>query len=283
MALSSQRLLRPFRKLRNAMRTASKHTSPARVHDLRIQTGRVEAVVHAFMPYLKRDGERLIASLKPVRKKAARVRDLDVLTDIVSNLGIEGELRCVARLHEHLSMERIRQVGKLREAIDVRRSRVCRCLKVVSASLEKYISVSNQAHRDARRVQADVVALRLFSELVVWPRLRAENLHAFRQRVRELRYLLQLTTSNNRKFIGALGDVKDSIGEWHDWMILAARAEKLIGIDGECKLPGVIRQTATAKLNHALWTCRAMRQKYLTASSGRGGAILTDTSSSIPV
>jgi hypothetical protein len=95
--------------------------------------------------------------------------------------------------------------------------------------------------------------------------------------------LLQLTTSNNRKFIGALRDVKDSIGEWHDWMILSARAEKLIGIDGEYKLPGVIRQTTTAKLNPALRTCMAMRQKYLTASSGRGAAILTDTSASIPV
>jgi CHAD domain-containing protein len=182
MALSSQRLLQPFRKLCKAMRTSSKRPSPARVHDLRVQTGRVEAVVHAFMPYLKRDGERLIESLKPVRKKAATVRDLDVLSNIVSNLGIEGEQRCVARLHEHLSAERTMRACKLHEAIDERRSRVCRCLKVVSASLEKYISVSSRPHRDARRVQADVVALRLFSELVAWPRLRAEKLHAFRQR-----------------------------------------------------------------------------------------------------
>ena len=267
MPLSSKRLLKPFRKLRNALRAASKRASPARIHELRIQVRRVEAIVHTFLPYLKHDGERLIQGLEPIRKKAGRVRDLDVLTEIVSNLGIEEESPCIAKLLVHLSAERIRWARKLHEAIDEQRSRACRRLRVVFASLEEYISVSNRRHRDVDRVEVNAVTLRLLRELVVWPRLKADNLHAFRRKVRELINNLQFITGNSAEFIGALRNVKDSIGDWHDWTILGARADELIGVDSQCKVPRVIRQTAAAKLNHALSTSRAMREKYLTEDS----------------
>ena len=70
----------------------------------------------------------------------------------------------------------------------------------------------------------------LIDELNRWPEFNAENLHAFRIKVKELRYVLQLAKDPDLKFVNALGKVEDQIGDWHDWQQLAE-------IAGECAQP----------------------------------------------
>ena len=50
------------------------------------------------------------------------------------------------------------------------------------------------------------------------PNLNEKNLHPYRLKVKELRDVLRLAHKpTNQKFIDALGQVKDAIGDWHDW------------------------------------------------------------------
>jgi CHAD domain-containing protein len=50
--------------------------------------------------------------------------------------------------------------------------------------------------------------------------LRKSNLYQYRLKVKELRNLLQLAEdADQQAFIDRLGEVKDAIGEWHDWEV----------------------------------------------------------------
>lgn len=55
-------------------------------------------------------------------------------------------------------------------------------------------------------------------------RIDGRTLHPYRLKVKELRYALQLAASHEELLIEALGEVKDSIGEWPDWCELEAIA-----------------------------------------------------------
>jgi hypothetical protein len=69
--------------------------------------------------------------------------------------------------------------------------------------------------------------------------------------VKELRYVLQLAKDSDSKFIKALGEAKDAIGAWHDWMELEAVATKVLDHSGGCNVLKEIHSTAQVKLNHA--------------------------------
>ena len=49
-------------------------------------------------------------------------------------------------------------------------------------------------------------------------RLNRNNLHPYRLKVKELRNVLQLSNrADDIEFVEKLGQVKDAIGDWHDW------------------------------------------------------------------
>ena len=99
-----------------------------------------------------------------------------------------------------------------------------------------------------------------------WPRLNRGNLHAFRQKVKELRYVLQMATHDDSDFVKSLGEVKERIGEWHDWEVLAEIAQQMNQHPG-CKLLSTIRSTAEQKFEEALSTANHMRKRSLGATA----------------
>ncbi len=80
----------------------------------------------------------------------------------------------------------------------------------------------------AEGVTSPAAAQTLAEELDNWPRLQAANLHEFRIRAKELRYMLQLLPDVDPQRIKALNEVKDLSGEWHDWLELRELAEEIL-------------------------------------------------------
>jgi CHAD domain-containing protein len=105
--------------------------------------------------------------------------------------------------------------------------------------------------------------LDLEDELGNWPRLTAQNLHPFRLKVKELRYILQLDEKGDPAFIKSLGQVKDAIGDWHDWTELQAIAGKVVDHAQECRLIKIIRTTTREKLEDAVALSEKIRHRYL--------------------
>jgi hypothetical protein len=90
-------------------------------------------------------------------------------------------------------------------------------------------------------------------------------------KVKELRYVLQLSGQDN-KLVNVLGEVKDSIGEWHDWVELDAIASEVLHHRDSCGVREQIHAGAQHRFDKALVLANQLRRKYLGGStSSRGG------------
>jgi len=74
------------------------------VHDLR--TRRIEAMLRALRLDTKPNEQKLLKTVKPIRRRAGKVRDMDVLTGLATKLQPDGEAECLVALLEHLGAER---------------------------------------------------------------------------------------------------------------------------------------------------------------------------------
>jgi len=74
------------------------------------------------------------------------------------------------------------------------------------------------------------------------------------------------------KFVDDLGEVKDAIGEWHDWEELRAIAQKVLDHGSQCRLLAELKRIANQKYQRALRLTESLRKNYLrTSSPSRNG------------
>src|SRR5438128_2546871 len=264
MSLRPAKLQKPLRKLRKMLNKIPRKPAPEQVHDLRTLMRRIEAMFRALMIESKRNQKRLLKALKPVRKKAGKVRDMDVLTGFASKLRPDGDEECLVELLEYLGAERYKQARKLHRVVQWNRKAIASRLKRSSEYIEKVLAHSQQHSEKETEwaIDAMSLALQLSNELASWPRLDAGNFHPFRLKVKELRYALQLAKNPDADLIESLGEVKDAIGEWHDWEELTGIAGKVLDHGPGRNLIRMIRSTAKEKFDHALSITNRMRQKY---------------------
>ena len=91
--------------------------------------------------------------------------------------------------------------------------------------------------------RAAATALRLSTGLGAPARLGKGNLHRYRLKVKELRYVLQLSDhADEEPFAAELSEVKDAIGDWHDWEQLIAIASDVLDHGAECKLMAQLKE-----------------------------------------
>jgi hypothetical protein len=91
--------------------------------------------------------------------------------------------------------------------------------------------------------------------------------------VKELRYVLQLANdSDHQQFVEKLGEVKDAIGEWHDWEELIGIANAVIDHGSNCKLLRELRMTSNSKFARALSLANDMRDTYFPKASANASS-----------
>jgi hypothetical protein len=76
----------------------------------------------------KQDGRRLLATVAPIRKKAGKVREMDVLTGFAATLANDGK-ECLTQLMEHLGAKRLRSVRRLHDTVVQKRKKARRSLR----------------------------------------------------------------------------------------------------------------------------------------------------------
>jgi CHAD domain-containing protein len=270
MALDPDRLQKPLRKLRKRLKHFSGIQSPDEVHRLRTQTRRVEAVLHAAMLDRKKSGRRLLHALAPVRKAAGKVRDMDVLVGFASSLATKSPDECLVELLEYLGKRRATAALRLHKVLSKSQHETRRKLKRCSRMIEPQAKSAEGNVKGNSTIATDerAVSIQLEAELERWPKLNAGNIHPYRIKVKELRYILQLAEDRDVDFIRALGDVKDRIGEWHDWSELASIAAKLLD-KPRCKLVQRIGNKVNKEFKAALTVTRAMGKRYLNSAAQR--------------
>lgn len=116
--------------------------------------------------------------------------------------------------------------------------------------------------------EAASLALRLSAELSTPATLNRSNLHAYRVKIKELRYVLQMAdNASQQRFVDVLGQCKDAIGEWHDWEELIAIADSILNHSSGCQLLRDLRATSQRKYEFALSITNKMRRDYLRSST----------------
>jgi CHAD domain-containing protein len=269
MALDSGRIQNNIRKLRKIFKDPVTLRTPKRVHDLRTRTRRIEALLPAAQFASGRNAKRLLRALRRIRKRAGKVRNMDVLTSHLLELDVDRdrEGNCAVQLIESLGEERYRQGKKLERKVRKRRAEIRERLKRLAGDLQSATAPNGGGNTDnARepRVNAAASALELASALSEPKMLSRTNLHPYRLKVKQLRYVLKSAKGNTHaEFIDALGACKDAIGEWHDWEELAAIAGDVLDHGRECKLIAQLKIVARDKFGAALEVTNQMRAKFV--------------------
>ena len=273
MAVELDLLEKPLRKLRKSLKHFPKDPPAEEVHQLRTQARRMEAMAAALM--FDRDGEarHMLKTITALRRAAGEVRDMDVLIANALDLSGGDEEGCLERLVDHLRTMREESAGELHETIAERRKAARHDLKRYSRLVEKIVEEGKQDRSRVRApsrradtsppVDTAAAALDFVSELRRWPRLHADNIHPFRVKVKALRYVIEFADGADEQFVIALDEVKDRIGEWHDWHELRGIARKVLDHPGECMVRKQIKKTERRKLRRALAAANAMRERYL--------------------
>jgi CHAD domain-containing protein len=268
MGIDITRIRKHGRQLRKMIRKIENNSPPDRIHKLRLRTREMENVLTS-LALDSRDGERrLLKFLKRVRRRAGKVRDMDVLVALAARSYTQGEEQCSVRLIEYLGSERVRSMHKLRKATCRRSRKIEKRIKHCTRVVQKKVG-SDGRGANALRSQAAVSIMQVQEEMRDWPALNRHNLHPFRLAVKKLRSLLQMADSRDDVFVNALGAVKDAIGEWHDWAELEQIGKEVLGHSG-CRVLRRIHARAERKFEEALGKANIMRGRFL--RTGRPGS-----------
>jgi len=271
MGLDAEQVHKPVRKIRKLLKKIPKDPTPEQVHQLRTNSRRLQATLASLSLDLSRRETRLLKDVNALRKKAGKVRDMDVLIGSVPEV-IETETECRITLLERLGDLRRKQARRLHAMVRSSGGRARSGLKRIEHHLEAVLCERKQKDCDPviARSNATASALTLESELARPKHLGKQNLHSYRLKVKELQNVLRLSEHSRRQeFLDALNAVKDSIGEWHDWEELFAIAQKVLDHGSKCELLRTIKTNKTREFETALTKARGMRRKYLGLRPGK--------------
>ena len=263
MALDQDRLIKPVKKLRKIVNKIDRQAPPEKVHDLRTNARRLEAMFEALALDTKDPGKSIVKNVGRFRKRAGKVRDMDVLTTYGSTVHLQGEEECAVQLLEHLGAQRKKYAKKLYVEVKQRRPVVRYDLKRTPTLLSKVIRKNGNNSSRSPVANAAATAVTLAAQLASPQRLGKDNLHPYRLKVKELQNVLKMAAGALPKFVEDLGEVKDAIGEWHDWEELVGIAQKILDHGNQCKLLAELKRIAGEKYEHALGLTEELRKNYL--------------------
>lgn len=232
-----------FDRMNRYIGRLSKSLTPENVHRFRTNSRRVEAVIDTLAPETrnKKKALKLVAKL---RKRAGKLRDIDVQIALLKNLKVPDRQNHRAQLLELLDEEHAKRERKLS--------------KVANASTLQ--ELRKRLRREQGAINLDGIdPLKLASSVLPNPGqspLTEKALHAFRIGAKHARYLAELAGENPaaKVFIDELKRAQDAAGEWHDAVKLKERAEKRFGSASESALVSVLQNISRARFHSASHT-----------------------------
>lgn len=253
MAPDSRRTQALFDKLQRISGLSSS-AKPETVHQLRTTIRRVETLLATTWPTAGRKEQKLLKQLNQLRRRAGKVRDLDVQIEALDSLRLESITRDRARVMSFLEKARAKREKKLRKAFqDEVDAGLHKRLKRTATRLQQESRKAAQPEAAEDRFLA--AALDKFAAVVKQrPTLSEGNLHDFRMDCKRVRYLAEMASEGPRvaAVIEQSKRIQDSIGAWHDWLTLTATAESVLSRSGQVPLLSALRASTRSKYLEAL-------------------------------
>lgn len=229
-----------FQRMGRQVGKLIKSTSSDNVHKFRTHSRRIEALISELAP---ENGNRrkLLKLLSKLRKKAGKVRDLDVQIAFLKELKVPDRHNQRAQLLEWLESEQTRRTKKLEKAFEAE----------TATELRKRLRRA-QKETQIEHVDPLKLAFKRLPDPGTTP-LNEKMLHTCRIEAKKARYLAELApeSAETKHFIDELKRAQDAIGEWHDIMKLKEHAEQLFGGVSDSALVSVLQNISRAKFRRA--------------------------------
>lgn len=246
MPVDQKRTASLFRKLSQLARKLTSDPQPEDVHLFRTTTRRIETLLKELVPKPGRSERKLLKQLAKIRKRAGRVRDLDVQMAALRTLKIGRDGEEKRTLLSALAADRAKYEKKLVSLFD----------KDSLRSLRKRL---RRAAEDSRlygsKMEPVGKALRLFAQLARRQgELSEAALHQYRLRCKRVRYVAEIGGKEPvaDAVVEQLKAIQDAVGEWHDWDTLTTRAEALFPDAPNAPIITALRAVRHSKLVEAM-------------------------------
>jgi CHAD domain-containing protein len=252
MSIAPKRSRMVFQKLEQDLVKLSSKPRAENVHRFRTGTRRLQILLGELSPKPDRSQKKLLKLLGRIRKRAGKVRDLDVQLAALRSLKIPREPRRKTQLVNRLIELRAQQEKKLRKTVDDDTVREIRKrLKRASKNFDPEathdpLAVANGMLERISREDAPV------TEAV---------LHQYRILSKRARYAAEFAgqSSEAAQFIAGLKRIQDALGDWHDWLTLTQTASEHLGEVRESPLVAELHNVTGAKFRHAVAVLLPMR------------------------
>lgn len=254
MALASEHGRRIFRKMeREVLRLSSDRQAEA-VHTFRTTSRRLETLLTGLIAARDRNQKKLLKMLGRIRRRAGRVRDLDVQLAALRSLKVPIEPRRKTQLMQRLLELRAQQETKLGKLLKKKELRELRKrLKRASAGLK--LNSGRDPLAVARKILAKVSVTS--SEPV-----NDELLHRYRLALKQARYAAEFAARSAEagQFISKLKQLQDALGNWHDWHTLTQTASEHLGELNQSSLVAALHNVTRGKFRQASAALSAARK-----------------------
>jgi CHAD domain-containing protein len=245
MSAAAERIPLVFQKLeRDLIKLSSKQT-PASVHNFRTGVRRCQTLFEQLLPECNRNQKKLLKMLSRIRKRAGKLRDLDVQLAALRSLKVSQEPRRKTQLMQSLIELRGENEKKLRKALT----------KETVREIRKRL---RRAKKDLRQEQIrdPLESARKMLSQVARPDgpLTEEQLHQQRIVTKRARYVAEfaLKSPEAEELIAQLKRAQDALGDWHDWLTLTHTAAHRLGDIHQSSLVAVLHNLTGAKFRKAV-------------------------------
>jgi CHAD domain-containing protein len=253
MTLLEKRMRGLNRDLSAAVSKVLDDAKPKSVHRLRTTVRRIESLVSYANPNVGKKEERTLEKMADLRKRAGKVRDLDVQADLLGTLGNGSAAKDRKTLAELLKKKRDEQAKRLESASKKlheanffgRLHRIAEQAGGPQDGKNRPLAPLEEAKAQLAEMARDFGAAQT---------MKPSRLHEARVTLKRIRYLAELAKESaaQKDFIHKLESTQDAIGDWHDWLELTERAEKRFSDRANSALVHEARTVLSARHSDAI-------------------------------
>lgn len=233
-----------FRKLEQDIVKLSSKPQAQNVHRFRTGTRRLQILLAELSPHLDRKQKKLLKLLGRIRKRAGKVRDLDVQLTALRSLKVAREARRKTQLIDHLIELRRKQEKKLRRAVEPDTVR----------EIRKRLERARREFKTESGRNPLTVARNILKRIDATAPITEPLLHRYRILGKRARYAAEFAgpSAEAQRFIAQLKRIQDALGDWHDWLTLTQTAGQYLVDTPDSALMAELRNVTGAKFRYAV-------------------------------
>jgi CHAD domain-containing protein len=252
MPIAPKRCCLVFQKLEQDLTKLSSKPRAENVHRFRTGTRRLQILLGELSPEMDRSEKKLLKLLGRIRKRAGKVRDLDVQLAALRSLKIPQEPRRKTQLVNHLIELRAQREKKLHKALDE----------------ETVREIHKRLKRAGKNFNPEASPDPLAVATGMLEGINRENapvtealLHRYRILSKRARYAAEFAEPSPKaqQFIAGVKRIQDALGDWHDWLTLTQTTSEHLGEVRESPLVAELHNVTGAKFRHAVALLSPMR------------------------